>query len=142
VWQLWAGRAGCPCRIGGIVSVKKSWVLGAFFSVLPLGGAMAADLPLKAPSNAPPPSATSPRSGFYLGGEIGLLSSSVNETSVKLGYKGTYHEMSAKHLARYVTEFAGRHNARDFDTLVQTTPLARGLEGRRLRYDDLIAGNA
>ena len=55
-----------------------------------------------------------PRHGadFYLGGEIGLLSSSVNETSVKLGYKGTYHEMSAKHLARYVTEFAGRHNAR------------------------------
>ena len=61
---------------------------------------------------------------------------------LKRGYKGTYHQMSAKHLARYVTEFAGRHNVRDLDTLSQMAALARGLEGRRLRYDDLVAGNA
>lgn len=58
---------------------------------------------------------------------------------LKRGYKGTYHQMSGKHLARYVTEFAGRHNARNFDTLVQMTMLAQGLVGKRLRYDDLIA---
>lgn len=58
---------------------------------------------------------------------------------LKRGYKGTYHQMSAKHLERYVTEFAGRHNVRGCDTIVQMTMLAKGLEGRRLRYDDLVA---
>lgn len=60
---------------------------------------------------------------------------------LKRGYKGTYHKMSLKHLARYVTEFAGRHNVRDFDTLAQMIALARGLDGRRLKYDDLVASN-
>jgi transposase-like protein len=58
---------------------------------------------------------------------------------LKRGYKGTYHQMSRKHLARYVTEFAGRHNVRDFDTIVQMTMLAKGLDGKRLRYDDLVS---
>jgi transposase-like protein len=58
---------------------------------------------------------------------------------LKRGYKGTYHQMSPKHIARYVTEFAGRHNVRDFDTLAQMTMLAKGLDGKRLRYDDLVA---
>ena len=31
---------------------------------------------------------------------------------LKRGYHGVYHQMSAKHLGRYVTEFAGRHNDR------------------------------
>ncbi len=34
---------------------------------------------------------------------------------LKRGYHGTYHHMSEKHLDRYVTEFAGRHNARNDD---------------------------
>lgn len=59
---------------------------------------------------------------------------------LKRGYKGTYHKMSPKHVARYVTEFAGRHNVRDLDTIVQMTMLAKGLDGKRLRYDDLVAG--
>ncbi len=58
---------------------------------------------------------------------------------LKRGYKGTYHKMSAKHLSRYVIEFAGRHNVRDLDTLAQMTMLAKGLDGKRLRYDDLVA---
>ena len=57
---------------------------------------------------------------------------------LKRGYKGTYHKMSAKHLSRYVIEFAGRHNVRDLDTLAQMTMLAKGLDGKRLRYDDLV----
>ena len=60
---------------------------------------------------------------------------------LKRGYKGTYHKMSAKHVARYVTEFAGRHNVRDFDTLAQMTMLAKGLDGKRLRYNDLVAAS-
>lgn len=58
---------------------------------------------------------------------------------LKRGYKGTYHKMSAKHIERYVTEFAGRHNVRGCDTIVQMTLLAKGLDGKRLRYDDLVA---
>ena len=34
---------------------------------------------------------------------------------LKRGYVGTYHQMSVKHLDRYVSEFAGRHNARPLD---------------------------
>ena len=60
---------------------------------------------------------------------------------LKRGYKGTYHPMSRKHLARYVTESAGRHNVRNFDTIAQMATLAKGLDGKRLRYDDLIAAS-
>ena len=58
--------------------------------------------------------------------------------TLKRGYKGTYHKMSAKHLSRYIVEFAGRHNVRDFDTMVQMEMLAKGFVGKRLRYQDLV----
>ena len=57
---------------------------------------------------------------------------------LKRGYHGTYHHMSPKHLNRYVTEFAGRHNERPFDTKLQMVVMARGMESKRLRYQDLI----
>ena len=58
---------------------------------------------------------------------------------LKRGYVGTYHRMSTKHLGRYVTEFAGRHNARPLDTLNQMEQIAQGLVGKRLKYRDLTA---
>ena len=60
--------------------------------------------------------------------------------TLKRGYYGTFHRMSFKHLQRYVTEFAGRHNIRDRDTLEQMCLLARGMVGKRLRYKDLVDG--
>ena len=51
----------------------------------------------------------------------------------------SYHQMSPKHLDRYVTEFSGRHNAREADTIDQMQSLARAMVGKRLRYDDLAA---
>ena len=57
---------------------------------------------------------------------------------LKRGYHGTYHHMSAKHLPRYVREFAGRHNIRDLGTLAQMAAISRGMVGKRLRYADLI----
>ena len=47
--------------------------------------------------------------------------------------------MSAKHLHRYVTEFAGRANVRDLDTITQMMILTCGMVGKRMRYQDLIS---
>ena len=58
---------------------------------------------------------------------------------LKRGYHGTYHHMSAKHLDRYVNEFAGRHNVREADTADQMTGLVAAMTGKRLMYRDLIA---
>ena len=58
---------------------------------------------------------------------------------LKRGYYGTYHKMSEKHLARYIGEFAGRHNARAVDTIQQMAWMARGMMGKRLPYQELIA---
>ena len=60
---------------------------------------------------------------------------------LKRAYKGTFHKISPKHLDRYVTEFAGRHNARSLDTPDQMEELLAGMAGRRLRYPELIADN-
>ena len=38
---------------------------------------------------------------------------------LKRAHKGTFHKISPKHLNRYVQEFAGKHNIRESDTLVQ-----------------------
>ena len=58
---------------------------------------------------------------------------------LKRGYHGTFHHVSAKHLGRYVREFAGRNNIRDLDTIDQMTMLAQGMVGKRLMYRDLTA---
>ena len=50
-----------------------------------------------------------------------------------------YRKMSVKYLDRSVSEFAGRHNARPLDTLVQMECIAQGLGGKQLRYRDLVA---
>ena len=57
----------------------------------------------------------------------------------KRGYHGTYHHMSKKHLGRYVTEFAGRHNVRQTDTINQMENVVASMVGKRLMYRDLIA---
>ena len=58
--------------------------------------------------------------------------------ALKRGYVGTYHWMSAQHLHRYVAEFEGRHNRRPLDTSEQMAAMARGANGKQLRYSDLI----
>ena len=57
---------------------------------------------------------------------------------LKRGYHGTFHHFSEKHTDRYVTEFAGRHNDRNADTLDQMTAIVRGMVGKQLRYEDLV----
>ena len=58
---------------------------------------------------------------------------------LKRGIVGTYRHVSTKHADRYATEFAGRHNARPKDTIEQVIGMIKGMEGKRLRYQDLIA---
>ena len=60
---------------------------------------------------------------------------------LKRAHMGTFHKLSPKHLQRYVNEFAGKHNARNADTLAQMVALTVGLVGKRLMYRDLIAEN-
>ena len=57
----------------------------------------------------------------------------------KRGYHGTYHQMSPKHLDRYLAEFTRRHNLRPLDTIDQLRAITRGMVGKRLRYRELIA---
>ena len=47
--------------------------------------------------------------------------------------------MSPQHLDRRVKEFSGRHNQRSRETIEQMRRISRGLDGKRLRYDQLIA---
>ena len=58
---------------------------------------------------------------------------------LKRGYHSTYHHMSEKHLQCYVTEFSGRHNCRDADTIDQMSRVIAGMVGKRLRYTDLAS---
>ena len=62
--------------------------------------------------------------------------------SLKRGYDGVYHHMSAKHLPRYVTEFEGRHNRRPLDTAEQMGIMAQSAVGKRLTYQTLIGTKA
>lgn len=55
------------------------------------------------------------------------------------GYVGIFHWFSEKHMHRYVNEFAGRLNIRDYDTIEMMCMLAKGMVGRRLTYAALTA---
>ena len=60
---------------------------------------------------------------------------------LKRAHKGTFHKISPKHLQRYVSEFAGKHNVRDSGTLAQMHDTVARLVGRNLLYHDLVADN-
>ena len=58
---------------------------------------------------------------------------------LKRAHKGT--KISPKHLDRYVTEFAGKHDVRERDTLDQMAGVVTGMVGKQVRYGDLTADN-
>ena len=60
---------------------------------------------------------------------------------LKRTHDGTFHKMSPKHLNRYVQEFAGKHNIRDNDTIMQMRLVLSSMVGRRLPYRRLIRCN-
>lgn len=77
--------------------------------------------------------------GEYVRGRVHTNGVESFWSMLKRAHKGTFHKMSGKHLQRYVDEFAGRHNVRPLDTIVQMSLLTRGLFGKKLPYEDLIA---
>ena len=77
--------------------------------------------------------------GEYVHGEVHVNGIESLWAMMKRGINGVYHHVSPKHTHRYAEEFAGRHNSRPKDTLDQITGLVHGMEGKRLRYADLIA---
>ena len=60
-------------------------------------------------------------------------------SGIKRGYMGVCHKMSKKHLPLYVNEFVLRQNIRTSDTIDQMKGIVQSFEGKRLKYDDLIA---
>ena len=60
---------------------------------------------------------------------------------LKRAHDGTFHKISPKHLQRYVSEFAGKHNIRESGTLTQMRDTIARFVGRRLLYRDLVATN-
>ena len=60
---------------------------------------------------------------------------------LKRAHTGVFHKLSPKHLDRYVQEFAGKHNLREFDTLAQRKAVVRRLAGKSLTYRALTADN-
>lgn len=77
--------------------------------------------------------------GQYVDGMIHINGMESFWALLKRGYHGTFHQMSPKHLHRYVNEFAGRHNIRDKDTLEQMSIVSQGMVGKRLPYEELIS---
>ena len=56
--------------------------------------------------------------------------------------KGTPQEFSPKHLDRQVSEFGGRHNVEERDTIQQVGAVRIRMEGNRLWYTQLIVDSA
>ncbi len=76
--------------------------------------------------------------GQYVDGQAHVQGIESFWAMMKRGYQGTYHRFSEKHLARYVNEFAGRHNVRPHDTIDQMAIMARRGIDKRLTYAELI----
>ena len=77
----------------------------------------------------------------YVDGQVHTNGMESFWSMLKRAHKGTFHKISPKHLQRYVSEFAGKHNIRNSGTLAQMRDTVARLVGRRLLHRDLIRPN-
>ena len=59
---------------------------------------------------------------------------------LKRGYVGVYHQMSIKHLHRYVNEFSHRHNTSDSSLMLCIDMTIKGSIRKSLPYSKLVSG--
>ena len=76
--------------------------------------------------------------GEYVDENIHINGMELFWSVLKRAYNGTFHKISQKHLDRYVTEFAGRHNTRTLDAIRQTDSIVRGMVRKNLTYKKLV----
>ena len=77
--------------------------------------------------------------GEYVDGQAHINGVESFWALLKRGYHGTHHHMSAKHLHRYVDEFASRHSIRKLDTINAMQIVAKGMIGKSMTYRELTA---
>ncbi len=77
--------------------------------------------------------------GEYVHGDCHTNSIESFWALLKRGHYGTHHWMSPKHLHRYVTEYAGRHNLRPHPVIERMSTVVTGWPGKRLTYRELTA---
>ena len=74
----------------------------------------------------------------YVDGDVSTNGIESFWATLKRAHKGVYHQMSKKHLPRYVQEFVGRHNQLGLPPLARMAQLAARMGGRRLPYAELV----
>ena len=79
--------------------------------------------------------------GEYVRGDAHTNSVEAVWAVLKRSIHGTWHHVSPKHLERYVNEATFRLNEGNcqVDTIDRMTDFARGVGGKKLRYEDLVA---
>ena len=73
----------------------------------------------------------------YVRGEVHTNGIEAFWSVIKRAIMGVYHNVSRKHLDKYVAEFVARQNMRAMDTIEQMKTIVLRFEGQRLRYCDL-----
>ena len=77
--------------------------------------------------------------GEYVRGQAHVNGMESFWSMVRRGYDGVFHHISEDHLHRYINEFAGRHNIREYDTIEMMGSVAESMTGHRLTYRTLIS---
>lgn len=75
----------------------------------------------------------------YARGDVNTNSIESFFALIKRGIVGTFHNVSKRHLHRYLGEFEFRYNTRQFDDGLRLVTAIKSAEGKRLMYSQPIA---
>ena len=76
--------------------------------------------------------------GEYVRGEARTNGVESFGSMLRRAHKGTFHKMRPQHMQKIVTEFAGKHNIRESDTIDQMGIIVAAMQDKKLRYKDLV----